>query len=336
MRNYLNNLPCGVVSCVSCLLFFLPSVAQATQPPVGAWDCVLSGQEKGVAHLFINADGTLSGRAIFTFSGKTTGSFTNSGGITFTNTFGGARLEGRWSYASPTVTSRILGFINGVSGLAGTTMLITNGLSFSGAARGSRLTLQAWGSPGRVLFRGIPLESTNDLSGAYFATIRKQGALSPIVETFDLSRPSESEKVKNIHISPLDCSTTNLTTISNYDSVTNSTVVTDYVTYVTYVTITQQVCFVTNITATTIFNEFPANYYAVAGGGPAYQYTGRLLVSRQNFAAFYQARGFDGEFITVYAGPFNPATGRGSLLGTDGVTRNIKCVISHGPTSGGP
>jgi hypothetical protein len=36
------------------------------------------------------------------------------------------------------------------------------------------------------------------------------------------------------------------------------------------------------------------------------------------------------EFITVYAGPFNFATGRGSLVGTDGVTRNIKFEVAHG------
>ena len=85
-----------------------------------------------------------------------------------------------------------------------------------------------------------------------------------------------------------------------------------------------------------VFNPFPVNFYDVGGRGPGYEYAGELLVSRQRYAALYQGQGANDRFITVYAGPFNPATGRGSLVGTDGVNRNIKYSIYHGPLPGGP
>jgi hypothetical protein len=335
MRNHLNILPWVLASCLGCLLFFLPTVARATQPPVGTWDCVVSGSEQGVAHLFFNADGTLAGRVILTFSGKTTGTFTNKG-ITYTNFVGGARLDGRWSYATPTSTNRIVGFINGVSGLAGTTTSVTNGLSFSGTARGTRLTLMASGYSGPVTFRGIPLETTNALTGTSYANGSKQGTPAPFTEVFDLTPAPELDLITTSLRTTIDCSSTNVTLETDHFSTTNLDSIINITNYFTYVIVTQQVCFVTNTVTTTLFNQFPANYYAVVGGGPAYEYTGRILVSRQNYAAFYQARGVNDEFITVYAGPFNPSTGRGSLLGTDGVSRNIKYAIFHGPTSGGP
>jgi hypothetical protein len=54
------------------------------------------------------------------------------------------------------------------------------------------------------------------------------------------------------------------------------------------------------------------------------------MMSGQRYAAFYQTRGQSQE-VTVYAGPFNPNTGRGVLIGTDGHSRNITFSINHGP-----
>src|SRR5262249_47370073 len=98
-----------VAFCAACLL----RVTVSAQVPVGTWDCVLKGDEKGVAQLFFKEDFTLEGRAVFTYTGKTTGIFTNKG-ITYTNIFGAAKLDGQWSYAKPQRTDRIVGFINGV------------------------------------------------------------------------------------------------------------------------------------------------------------------------------------------------------------------------------
>jgi len=335
MRKHLNHLFLALASCLGGQFLFSAIVAQAAPAPIGAWDCVVSGNQQGVAHLFFNADGTIGGRVILTFSGKSTGVFTNNG-ITLTNIFGGARLEGRWSYASPTATNRIVGFINGISGLAGTTTAVTNGISFSGTAKGSRLTLATSGYSGQMTFRGIPLQETNRLTGTSYGTGLKQGAPGPFTEVFDLAPATDLESVTTSFRTTMDCWSTNITVDTDFHSVTNFDSIINITNYSTHIIVTQQDCFVTNTVATTLFNQFPANYYAVVGGGPAYEYTGRMLVSRQNYAAFYQARGENDRFITVYAGPFNPSTGRGTLLGTDGVVRNIKYNIYHGPVPSGP
>lgn len=316
---------------LGCLLSFIPAVLLGAQgPPVGQWDCVLSGHERGVAHLFFNPDGTLGGRAVFTYVGKTTGVFTNRG-VVYTNIFGGARLEGNWSYASPTATNRIVGYINLLSSQAGSTAFITNAVSFSGTARASKLTLLGRGYPGQVTFVGIPLQNTNDLRGNYYGTGQKQGAPGPFTEVFNLTSAPEVEVITNSVSTPANCSTTNITFTTDSYSITNFDSVIVVTNFVNFITITQQVCFVTNTTVATFSNAYPANFYGVQGSGPAYEYTGRLLVSRQKYAAFYQGQGANDQLITVYAGPFNPATGRGSLVGTDGVNRNIKYTIYHGP-----
>lgn len=290
----------------------------------------MSGHEQGVAHLFFKADGTLSGRAVYTFSGRTTGIFTN-GGVLSTNIFGSAHLVGQWSYASPTSTNRIVGFINGISTLAGTTTLVTNSLSFRGGLTASKLDLLSMGYQGQVTFRGIPLRATNNLSGTYYGTGKKQGAPAPFVEVFDLTPAPEFELLTNSITTSFDCSVTNITIFTNSFSTTNLNSIINVTNYFNYVTITQQVCVVENTIYVTFVNESPANYYQITGGGPGYEYTGRFLVSRQRYAALFQSRGSRNEFINVYAGSFNFATGRGSLVGTDGVSRNIKFEVAHGP-----
>jgi len=285
---------------------------------------VLGGNERGVAQLFFNADGSLSGRALFTFTGRAVATYTNRG-VLYTNFLGGAYLLGQWSYASPTTTNRIVGIINGVSSPAGSTTLTTNGLSFHGLVGRSKLTLLAVGYQGNVSFQGIRLRATNDLTGGYYATGQKRGAPTPFVEVFNLIPPPALEYLTNTVITPFDCSTTKITSTTNTDLITGITSITNYV------VITQQVCFATNTAITTISNDVTANYYFDVGSGPAYEYTGPFLVSSQHYAALLQARGVNSAFITVYAGPFNPVTGRGLLLGTDGTSRNIKFSIYHGP-----
>ena len=331
MSTYFYSLSRALAGSLGCLLFLLTSLpASALTPPVGQWDCVLSGSERGVAHIFFNADGTLNGRAMFTYVGKTAGIFTNRG-VVYTNIIGSAYLEGNWSYASPTTTNRIVGFINLLSSQAGSTQLITNALSFNGTARTSKLTLLSRGYPGQVTVVGIPLQSTNDLRGSYYGTGQRQGTPGPFTEVFSLTQAPELDVITNSVSTPANCFTTNITFSTDSYSITNFDSIIIVTNFVNFITITQQVCFVTNTTVVTFANDYPANYYSVEGSGPAYQYTGRLLVSRQKYAAFFQGRGPNNQFITVYAGPFNPATGRGSLVGTDGVNRNIKYSIYHGP-----
>src|SRR4030095_2931205 len=115
-RNY--PLSRALVCSLGCILLFLSRELRAAKgPPIGQWDCVLSGNEQGVAHLFFSPEGTLGGRGtitgriLFTYTGRTTVIFTNSG-VLHTNIVGGAGIEGYWSYASPTTTNRIVGFVD--------------------------------------------------------------------------------------------------------------------------------------------------------------------------------------------------------------------------------
>jgi hypothetical protein len=288
----------------------------------------VNGYQKGVANLFFNADGTLSGRIILTYFGTAPGG-TNDG-YAYTNFLGSAFLDGRWSYASPGNSNRILGFISAISSRAGTTTLVTNGFSFSGTARGSRLTFQTLGYISRMTFRGIPLQATNDLTGAYYGKGSKLNAPA-FTEIFTMTPAPEFELVTNSITSSVDCSTTNIEVTITYNTVTNVDSIITFTNYINYILITQQVCDVTSVITTSIRNIFPANSYDTIGGGPGYEYDGQLLVSRQNYTAFFQARGLNGKYITVYAGPFNPSTGRGSLTGTDGVARKIRYNVAHGP-----
>ena len=332
MKNRQSKFPGSLVAfCLGCLLsFFAFLTALAQAAPVGQWDCVLSGDEKGVAHLFFNTNFTLEGRAVFTYTGKTTGIFTNKG-VTYTNIFGSAQLYGQWSYETPTRTNRIVGFINGVSLQAGTSTFVTNSLSFQGSVAASKVNLSAVGYSGHVTLRCIPLLATNDLRGPYYGTVQKKGAPSPFTEIFTLTPGPELEFITNKIVTSFGCNVTNITTSTNFYSTTNFNFIVNVTNYYNYVVITEHFCNVTNTFFIEIMNNYPANFYAVAGRGPGYEYRGKLLVSRQNYAAFIQQQGPEGEFITVYAGPFNPGTGTGSLLGTDGENRNIRFDISHGP-----
>jgi hypothetical protein len=98
----------------------------------------------------------------------------------------------------------------------------------------------------------------------------------------------------------------------------------------TNITVTANPCYSTNTLITRSVSSVSTNYYDVTGQGPAYDYTGTFLVSRQRYAAFCQKRVEPGSnvVITAYAGRFNVTTGRGLLKGTDGVTTNTKYTIT--------
>src|SRR6266498_3512222 len=87
--------------------------------PVGDWDFVLSGRERGVAQVSLRPDGSLTGLAVFTFFSRTNGSIPG-GGVSLTNLFGAADLQGGWSFRSGS-TRQILGYINFLSMEVGTT-----------------------------------------------------------------------------------------------------------------------------------------------------------------------------------------------------------------------
>ena len=105
-------------------------------------------------------------------------------------TFGSAAIEGTWIYVS---SNRIAGVINEISGES--TNLFTNGLSFRAVVKPSRLLLQAYGSQGRVTFRGVPLLSTNDFTGTFQGTGRKPRVSFPFIEVLEIAAVSPNNYV---------------------------------------------------------------------------------------------------------------------------------------------
>ena len=113
------------------------------QSPVGSWDCLLSQGKEGVAQVWFADDGSLGGIAVYTPSGLG-GSHTNHG-VTRTNFFGSARLNGQWTFDGPAEDGRITGYINFVSPALSLAVKATHGFSFHGKAQGEKLTFDAKG-----------------------------------------------------------------------------------------------------------------------------------------------------------------------------------------------
>lgn len=150
------------------------------QVPVGSWDFVLSGSEHGVAQVTFLADGQLTGQVALTFFGS--GAARTNGAAVIRPIYGAASLDGTWIYES---SNRIAGVLNEISGQS--TNLATNGLSFRGVVKPARMHLLAFGSQGRVSFRGVPLVGTNDLTGTYQGSGRKPRVSFPFIEVLDLA-----------------------------------------------------------------------------------------------------------------------------------------------------
>jgi hypothetical protein len=218
-------------------------------PPVGDWDFVLGGSEHGVAHITFSAEGELSGLVAMTFFGN--GAPRTNGAAVIRPVFGAATIEGAWVYES---SNRIAGVINEISG-AGTNFF-TNGLSFRAVVKPTRMQLSAFGSQGRVSFRGVPLLATNDFTGTFQGSGRMPRVSYPFIEVLELAA-----------VSP-----------NNYD---------------------------------------------VTGRGAGYNSSGTCLVSSQKYAALFQSRGGTNPAVSVYVGPVNFRTGRGSFRGTDGTSTGI-------------
>jgi hypothetical protein len=154
--------------------------AQGTDFPVGAWDFVLGDRQRGVAHVTFSGDGTLAGLAVLTSGGRSL--IKTNDGFSYTNLYGAVNVTGSW-VREP--SGRLSGFLSFVGAST------TNGLSFRGKGSGSRLLLQAFGTPGRITFRGVPMVETNEVELAdgapYLGTLRYRKVPFPVLEVFELA-----------------------------------------------------------------------------------------------------------------------------------------------------
>ena len=168
--------------CLGSLLLLTPlsaSLAQ-TATPVGSWDFVLAGNQRGVVKVTFSDDGTLEGIGVLTLSTAT------STGLGVSNLFGSVIIQGAWLFER---TNRISGFMNLITEVS--TNLTTNGFSFRGTARPSRLNLLGFGFAGQINFRGIPLLETNvvDLGGtaSFLGQVKAKGIPFQRLEIFNLT-----------------------------------------------------------------------------------------------------------------------------------------------------
>ena len=177
-----------------------PANLHAAAPvlPTGDWDCLISGNQQGLAQLRFVADGTIVGLELYVgtrqFKG---GGVRNSpsgdnprdpgagGATTFTNNFGGARIAGNWLLTS---SGRIIGYLSEFNRMISgtTTNFFTNSYSFRAVTvPGKRIVLSGHGELGSRVFRGIPWTNGPSISGRYGVIGRAGGFL--FSEIFDLT-----------------------------------------------------------------------------------------------------------------------------------------------------
>jgi hypothetical protein len=156
------------------------------QSPIGPWDFVLRGKQKGVAQITFNADFTITGSEIITIRlSRSTDNDNPRGNPDFadpeddsiSNFFGAAPLTGTWTFADN--SGSLVGILIESGGA------VTNGISFRGRIRSNRLNLIGY-NEGRIIhYRGVPMSPVIDISGNYFITGQKNG--QPFVEMFNLT-----------------------------------------------------------------------------------------------------------------------------------------------------
>ena len=258
----------------------------APQSPVGDWDFVLSGKQRGVAFISFNPDSTITGGQIIvpvkppipktptvdprnpdgitTRPGDTATTPTTSGSSTTTsNVIGATSIGGFWTYDS---SGRVIGNLSQIyQDLDSTTTVTTNGtntvivlvMKTNGIAfravvtTGVRMTLNAYTRYGTVTYRGVPTMDLTDLDGDYTAETRQDGLLA--FEIFTLEQDPSKLNAYNI----------------------------------------------TN------------------GLGGSYNFSGAALFSRQKQMAIYTISNEEKPKLSTYVGSFNPTTRRGSLNGAN-------------------
>ncbi len=258
----------------------------APQSPVGDWDFVLGGKQRGVAFISFNSDSTITGGEIIapvkprtpktpttdprnpeglTTRPSDTPATTSTTGSSSTtsNVIGGSVIGGFWSFDS---NGRVIGNLSQVyQDLESTTtvstngtntvivvVLKTNGVAFRGVVTPSvRMTFNAYTSFGTVTYKGVPTVDLTDLDGDYTAETTRNGLLA--FEFFTLEQ---------------DPST--------------------------------------------------LNAYNITGGlGGSYNFNGLTLISRQKQMAIYTITDEATPVLSAYVGTFDSTTRRGTLKGAN-------------------
>src|SRR5262245_42141504 len=147
----------------------------AQNSPVGPWDIVIGGTQRGVMQLTFANDFTLTGTEIITKRPTTThvpddaddvrtpgGDGRNpEGGSSSTNIwwYGAADIQGVWTYDTK---GRVIGSLVESGGT------VSNGISFVATVRpGVRLNMTGYRAGKRIVYRGVPLAAVASFAGDY-------------------------------------------------------------------------------------------------------------------------------------------------------------------------
>ena len=180
----------------------VPHGHSASDSPVGDWDFVLGGKQRGVALMSFNPDSTISGTVIIrpvkpvlpatpvidprnpTGSSGRDGTkapvSTNSSG-TASNFVGSTTVLGMWTFD---LKGNVVGFLaNRYQDLSQSStngpVYVTNSVSFRGTARsGLRFNFNAYSSAGTVSYKGVPMVDLPDIDGDFVAQTRRSGTTS--------------------------------------------------------------------------------------------------------------------------------------------------------------
>ena len=258
----------------------------APQSPVGDWDFVLGGKQRGVAFISFNPDSTITGGEIIVPvkprtpktptsdprnpegittrpSDTPTTTPTTGSSSTTSNVIGGSVIGGFWTFDS---NGRVIGNLSQIyQDLDSTTTVTTNatntvivlvkktnGVAFRGVVTtGVRMTFNAYTSFGAVTYKGVPTVDLTDLDGDYTAETKRNGLLA--FEFFTLEQ---------------DPSVLNAYNITN-------------------------------------------------GLGGSYNFNGLALISRQKQMAIYTITDEETPRLSTYVGSFNSTTRRGTLKGAN-------------------
>ncbi len=163
---------------IAAALFGAVASVIAQNSPVGDWDFVLSGSQKGVAQITFNSDFTLSGTEVITARPDPAPDENERGGpdpasrhplpgegTTNTFFFGSSPLVGTWTFNG----SGVVGIL--IEGDVG----LTNGISFKGKRSGNRLTLVGHHEGRTINYRGVPLTAASNIMGNFSVMGKKDG-----------------------------------------------------------------------------------------------------------------------------------------------------------------
>ncbi len=188
------------------------SVSAQTPNPVGTWDVVLHGDQKGVAHFTFYDDYTLDGREVVNYVPKAKADPDSdlrgggSGGPRVTppgstnnpaRFFGGAPVQGVWS------PSDTRGGLVGMYVELGGSSEITNYVSFRGKVTGAnRLNLVAHHGNRKYQLRGIHQTVLPDITGRYYLSGKRD--YNSYIRVFDVAADPYATLPNQYLVTPAD------------------------------------------------------------------------------------------------------------------------------------